>query len=212
MEFIRKWRDRIHEYALTRGHVQDPDGADYYDDEEIYEDEADYEERPSLVDDGRSFSRSWLRSANDYDYAPRTERGRRRSERSDRYDRADRTDRTDRYEQDLSAKIYPFPNNDAQTIMNIRLINPSSIDECSEIVDLLRDGHSVIVNLESVKHDVAQRIVDFLAGTVHAFSGGIEIIAHKTFLCVPKGVDVSGKVNEEIKTSSILPALKTASR
>jgi cell division inhibitor SepF len=82
----------------------------------------------------------------------------------------------------------------------IHLAFPKSIDDCGKISGFIRDSYVVIVNLESIKFDIAQRIVDFCSGLVHAVSGEIEDIANKTFILMPKGVELSGKIREDIES------------
>ena len=50
--------------------------------------------------------------------------------------------------------------------LEVCVIKPSGYDETKEIIDTLLQGKAVIVNLEGVKLDLAQRIVD-LSGDFH---------------------------------------------
>ncbi len=81
---------------------------------------------------------------------------------------------------------------------------PQTLEEGGQICDYLRDNKIVIVNLETVPHDMAQRIVDFLGGVSYAIDGDIQSISNKVFIIAPSNVDISGHFKEELKANGIL--------
>ncbi len=77
------------------------------------------------------------------------------------------------------------------------LLEPRAFSESQQIADHLKKRNTVVVNLKRVTADQAQRIVDFLSGTVYAISGDLQKIGGGIFLCTPKNINVEGKITED---------------
>lgn len=75
------------------------------------------------------------------------------------------------------------------------LVEPRAYSEAQGIADHLNSRRAVVVNLQSISHDQAKRIVDFLSGTVYAIGGDIQRVGTNIFLCTPENVDVSGNIS-----------------
>jgi cell division inhibitor SepF len=84
----------------------------------------------------------------------------------------------------------------SQRNVRVVLTEPRTYDETQEIADQLRARRPVIVNLQSIRPDLAMRIVDFLSGTVYALNGGISKIGPNIFLCTPDSVEIHGAIKE----------------
>ena len=72
----------------------------------------------------------------------------------------------------------------------IDIYTPEGRDDATEIAAALMRGHSVTINLESVNHELAIRILDFLSGVVYACGGEIVKIAKNTWMVTPEGVGI----------------------
>ena len=72
----------------------------------------------------------------------------------------------------------------------IDIYTPEGREDATEIADALMRGHSVTINLESVNHELAIRILDFLSGVVFACGGEIVKIAKNTWMVTPEGVGI----------------------
>ena len=81
------------------------------------------------------------------------------------------------------------------TNMQVKLIvkKPQSYDEATTICDFLRSNRPVVVNLEDLQRDVAQRIIDFLSGATYSLEGNIHTVTNSIFIIAPKNVDVTGE-------------------
>ena len=86
--------------------------------------------------------------------------------------------------------------------MKMLVYRPMSYDDTQNIIDNLRQGKPVIVNLEELELDVAQRVLDFMSGAVYALSGSIFKVANGIFVLAPNSVDISGNVPDEMQGSS----------
>ncbi len=76
--------------------------------------------------------------------------------------------------------------------MEVCVMKPTSIEDAREITDTLLSNRTVVLNLEGIDVDVAQRIIDFTSGSCYAISGNLQKISHYIFIITPASVDVSG--------------------
>ena len=68
---------------------------------------------------------------------------------------------------------------------------PVSYEDTQNIIDNLKGRMPVIVNMEQIEVETAQRILDFTAGAVYALSGSVLRISGNIFLLSPEGVGVT---------------------
>ena len=93
--------------------------------------------------------------------------------------------------------------------MEVCVIKPSAVDEAREITETLLSGRTVILNLEGLDLEVAQRIIDFTSGATFAISGNLQKISNYIFLVTPTNVDISGDLTDLLNTSFDVPSIKT---
>lgn len=93
--------------------------------------------------------------------------------------------------------------------MEVCVIKPSSVDEAREICETLLSGRTVILNLEGLDLEIAQRIIDFTSGATFAISGNLQKISNYIFLVTPTNVDISGDLTDLLNTSFDVPSIKT---
>lgn len=86
---------------------------------------------------------------------------------------------------------------DSGATIEMKVVKPTSykLEEAKQFGDLLLDRKTVLLNLESTSLEDARRLLDFLAGVVHAVDGKIEKVGKKTFVATPHNVDVSGSAD-----------------
>jgi len=92
--------------------------------------------------------------------------------------------------------------------LKVVVIQPQNIDDAQEISNHLKENKPVIVNLESMDKEPAQRIVDFFCGAVYALDGSIYRVSNSIFLITPYNVDVMGDFKEDLKSKSVFPWMK----
>ncbi len=92
--------------------------------------------------------------------------------------------------------------------MKVCVIKPTSIEECREITDTLLGNRTVVLNLEGLDVDIAQRIIDFTSGSCYAMSGNMQKISHYIFIITPKSVDISGDFQEILSGSIDVPDIQ----
>ncbi|MCR5302785.1 MAG: cell division protein SepF [Lachnospiraceae bacterium] len=109
------------------------------------------------------------------------------------------------------APARPAPRNGRNRMMSngmeVCVIKPTSVEDAREITDTLLDNHTVLLNMEGLDVDMAQRIIDFTSGSTYAISGNLQKISHYIFILTPKNVDVSGDFQEILSGAFDVPAL-----
>ncbi len=76
--------------------------------------------------------------------------------------------------------------------MEVCVIKPTSVEEAREITETLLANRTVVLNLEGLDVDIAQRIIDFTSGSCFAIGGNLQKISHYIFIITPSSVDISG--------------------
>lgn len=159
---------------------------DFFDDD--YEDE--YDDKPAR----RSFFKK-SKSNDDYD---------------DEYD--DYGDKPkSRNTHAVSSKVTPMrqPARRSGVSMEVCVIKPTSVEDAREITETLLSGRTVILNLEGLDLEIAQRIIDFTSGATFAISGNLQKISNYIFLVTPTNVDISGDLQDLLGTSFDSSSMKT---
>ena len=89
------------------------------------------------------------------------------------------------------------------------MIKPTNVDDSREITETLLSGRTVILNLEGLDLEAAQRIIDFTSGATFAIDGNLQKISNYIFLITPTTVDISGDLQDLLNTSFDVPSIKT---
>ena len=89
--------------------------------------------------------------------------------------------------------------------MEVCVIKPTSIEDAREITETLLANRTVVLNLEGLDMDIAQRIIDFTSGSCFAISGNLQKISHYIFIITPAIVDISGDFQEILSGSFDVP-------
>ena len=69
---------------------------------------------------------------------------------------------------------------------------PTSFNDSQEICDLLKQDRAVIINLEKIEPELAQKMMDFISGAIYALDAKIHQISGAIFCISPEKVDISG--------------------
>lgn len=80
--------------------------------------------------------------------------------------------------------------------MEVCVIQPGSFDDSREITDTLLAGRTLVLNLEGIDVDVAQRILDFISGSCYAINGKLQKISNYIFIITPANVGISGDIED----------------
>ncbi|WP_024834723.1 cell division protein SepF [Ruminiclostridium josui] len=85
---------------------------------------------------------------------------------------------------------------------------PNTFDDAQDICDHLKNKKPVVINLEGIEKQDAQRIIDFLSGSVYALDGSIQKVSCDIFVIAPNNVDVSGDLKDELRNKTVFPWAK----
>ena len=104
----------------------------------------------------------------------------------------------------------------ANSIAEVVVVEPHSFDEMPQVIQTLRERKSVVLNLNVMEPEEAQRAVDFVAGGTYAIDGHQERIGESIFLFTPNCVKVStlsGTVHDvpEVSTTPSRSSVPTPS-
>ena len=94
-----------------------------------------------------------------------------------------------------SPKITPMRSSKRSTQtpnMEVCVIKPSSMEDTREIADTLVDNSTVILNLEGIDMELAQRIIDFTSGACYSLGGSLQKVSSYIFVLGPYNVDITG--------------------
>lgn len=91
--------------------------------------------------------------------------------------------------------------------MEVCVIKPTTVEEAREITETLLDNRTVILNLESIDVEIAQRIIDFASGSTYAINGNLQKISNYIFIITPASVDISGDFQEIISGTFDVPPI-----
>ena len=91
--------------------------------------------------------------------------------------------------------------------MEVCVIKPTSVEDSREITETLLSGRTVILNLEGLDLEIAQRIIDFTSGATFAISGNLQKISNYIFIITPACVDISGDFQEIVSGTFNVPPI-----
>lgn len=90
-------------------------------------------------------------------------------------------------------KVTPMRTSKRQgTGMEVCVIKPTSVEDAREITETLLLNRTVVLNVEGLDVEIAQRIIDFTSGSCFAISGNLQKISNYIFIITPPNVDISG--------------------
>ena len=95
-------------------------------------------------------------------------------------------------------KVVPMKRN-----MEVSMIKPTSIEDSKEICDYLLAGKAVVLNMEGLHTEVAQRIIDFISGSAYSIDGNLKKISNYIFIISPESVELSGDFQEFLSGNTL---------
>ena len=108
-----------------------------------------------------------------------------------------------------SSKISPMRPRKTNSGMEVCVIKPRSMEDAREITETLLSNCTVVLNMEGLDVDVAQRIIDFSSGSCYAINGNLQKISSYIFIITPASVDISGDFQEILNGAFDIPSIHT---
>ena len=106
-------------------------------------------------------------------------------------------------------KISPMRSPKRSGGMEVCVIRPKSMEDAREITETLLDECTVVLNMEGLDLDIAQRIIDFASGSCYAMHGNLQKISNYIFIITPESVDISGDFQEILSGAFDVPSFGT---
>lgn len=138
----------------------------------------------------------------DYDYdedyveeTPVKSKGSFRKEKKRVEDDEDEVEETSSFDRTKSSpKVTPIrpSKKSSGSGMEVCVIKPTSVEDAREITETLLNNRTVVLNVEGLDVEIAQRIIDFTSGSCFAISGNLQKISNYIFIITPASVDISG--------------------
>ncbi len=105
-------------------------------------------------------------------------------------------------------KITPIRKNRTGGSMEVCVIKPTKVEDFREIADTLLSYCTVVLNLEGIDVELAQRIIDFSSGSCYAIGGGLQKVSSYIFILTPSNVEISGDIQDLL--GGAIPAMRAA--
>jgi len=146
--------------------------------------ETDEEEQDYLYDDEEPLPEEELDFPSDDEYIPPVEERRPKKKERERVE---------------TGAMMGIPDNSKVRVL---IYKPVSYEDTQSIIDNLKERKPIVVNLDELDTDVAQRILDFISGAVYALNGNIRKAARNIFVVAPQNVDVSTNTADAVEDFS----------
>lgn len=88
--------------------------------------------------------------------------------------------------------------------MEVCVIKPTNMEDTREIADTLLSNCTVVLNLEGIDIDLAQRVIDFTSGTCYSINGSLQKVSSYIFILTPANVDISGDITDILSSTAAL--------
>lgn len=136
-------------------------------------------------------------------------------ETEDEEEDMDMVESTEDFEEEVKKPqfVQPITKRSQNKVVNIHstsqfkviVMQPESFNDARDVCDHLKNKKPIVVNLGSVQKETAQRIIDFLSGSIYALDGNIQKVSSDIFIVAPHNVDIMGDFKEEITGKTVFP-------
>ena len=93
--------------------------------------------------------------------------------------------------------------------MEVCVIKPKNMEDAREVTETLLEECTVVLNMEGIDFELAQRIIDFTCGSCYAIHGNLQKISNYIFIITPESVDISGDFQEILNGAFDVPSFGT---
>lgn len=70
---------------------------------------------------------------------------------------------------------------------NVEFLYPNKFDDVQVVINYLKEGESVVLNLNNMNEGDSQRLLDCTSGAIYALNGNIRHVDNNIFLLTPEG-------------------------
>ena len=182
---------------------------DDYDDDEFLDDEFDEDfddEKPK-----RRFFKKLEEDDDDLDdYEPRRRAEKQPAPKAAKTAKPQKTVKSPSSASASSSKVTPMRQvKRTGSAMEVCVIKPTNMEDTREIADTLIANCTVILNLEGLDMEVAQRIIDFTSGSCYSIGGSLQKVSSYIFILTPASVDITGDYQQILSGAFDIPSIRT---
>ena len=182
---------------------------DDYDDDEFLDDEFDDDfddEKPK-----RRFFKKLEEDDDDLDdYEPRRRAEKQPAPKAAKTAKPQKTVKSPSSASASSSKVTPMRQvKRTGSAMEVCVIKPTNMEDTREIADTLIANCTVILNLEGLDMEVAQRIIDFTSGSCYSIGGSLQKVSSYIFILTPASVDITGDYQQILSGAFDIPSIRT---
>ena len=80
--------------------------------------------------------------------------------------------------------------------MELSHVKPTTFNDSRFISDCIKEQKVVILNMDGINNELAQRIIDFASGVAYYSNGKLKRITGNIFIVAPEVVSMSGKYDD----------------
>lgn len=73
---------------------------------------------------------------------------------------------------------------------SVEFVYPTSFDDVTKVIGFLKEGESVMLNLNQMNEVESQRLLDCTSGAVYALNGNIRHVESNIYLITPEGFNI----------------------
>ena len=73
---------------------------------------------------------------------------------------------------------------------NVAFLYPNSFDDAQTVINYLKEGESVVLNLNNMNEYDSQRLLDCASGAIYALNGMIQRVDSNIFMLTPEGFNI----------------------
>lgn len=71
------------------------------------------------------------------------------------------------------------------------VLEPANFNQAIDIIQYLKKGSSIVLNLSKLEEDQSQRLLDFVCGGIYALDGSQKRVGEGVFLLAPSSVNIN---------------------
>ena len=90
------------------------------------------------------------------------------------------------------------------TQLRVMIAQPRRLEDVPAVADEVKEGMTIILNLENQEREMFRRILDVLSGVAYGLDATISRIASNTYMIVPFNVEFEGGLLDELTNSGVL--------
>ena len=81
----------------------------------------------------------------------------------------------------------------------LKISQMAGFEDACEVIEELHIGNPVLVNIELLDAETAQRVIDYLSGAMYAMKATLKKAARSSYMLAPRDVEISGDYGEDVR-------------